>query len=289
MLSSKTIPFIVGILFLATVGCTSKPEKSNQTNDGYTSSNSGFRLKIHQKGNGNTPKVGDLILLTRVQSYNDSVMLDGKESVTIQLTNPEFQGDLYDALAHLHEGDSASILTPVDSLLKSPLYRDTEAAKLFKAGTFIKNEVKIIKVYNEDQLLAEAVHQKHPEAVQDPQGFYIIYLKKGSGPAAKAGQTISMHQTGSMLDGTLFSATDAVKAKDGGVFNPSIEYGPLKLKVGDEHLPIGWNRVFPLLHRGDRVLVYYPSYLMFGPKGDPFYGVPGFTSVIYEFDVLDLK
>jgi hypothetical protein len=34
---------------------------------------------------------------------------------------------------------------------------------------------------------------------------------------------------------------------------------------------------------------FFPSYLMFGPKGEPFYGVPPFTSVIYEFEILDLQ
>lgn len=286
-MKSINIWWLIGALFLAS--CDSKKESASQKDDGFRADESGFKIKIHQKGNGKSPQVGDLIQLVWKQSYQDSVMRNANEELTIQMTNPEFHGDLFQALLGLKEGDSATILVPIDSLLSSEKYRNAGLSKLFKPKTFIRNEVAIHRIYNEDQLLADTMKLRHPDVAMDPQGFYVVYLKKGSGSFAKMGNKIKVKQVGSMLDGTLFSTTDAVIAKDGGIFNPAIEYGPIELEVGNKNYPPGWNRLFPLLRKGDRVQVYFPSYLMFGPKGEPFYGVPPFTSVIYEFEILDLR
>jgi FKBP-type peptidyl-prolyl cis-trans isomerase len=285
----KQLNFLVFLGALWLVGCGSSTEEKTEKNDGFRTDESGFKVNVHKKGNGKSPQVGDLIQLVWKQSYQDSMMRNSNEELTIQMTNPEFHGDLFEALKGLKEGDSATILVPVDSLLKSEKYRNADLSKIFKPKTFIKNEVVIHRIYNEDQLLADTMKVRHSDVAMDPQGFYLIYLKKGNGPFAKAGQKIKVDHQGSMLDGTLFATTDAIKAKDGGIFNPSMEYGPIELEVGNKNYPPGWNRVFPLLRKGDHVQVYFPSYMMFGPKGEPYYGVPPFTSVIYEFNVLDLK
>ena len=277
----------MGALWL--MSCGSSNQEKTTKDDGFRTEESGFKIKIDKRGNGKSPQVGALIQLVWKQSYQDSVMRNANEELTIQMTNPEFHGDLFQALLGLKEGDSATILVPVDSLLSSEKYRKADLSKLFKPKTYIRNDVVIHRIYNEDQLLADTMKVRHPDVAMDPQGFYVVYLKKGNGPLAKLGSKMKVHQNGFMLDGTLFSSTDAVKAKDGAIFNPSIEYGPIELEVGNKNYPTGWNRLFPLLRKGDQVQVYFPSYLMFGPKGEPFYGVPPFTSVVYEFNVLDLK
>ena len=90
-----------------------------------------------------------------------------------------------------------------------------------------------------------------------PTKLVIKDIKKGTGPAAKAGQTVTVQ-----YDGVLF--------KDGKQFDASWDHGqPFSFPLGAGQVIPGWDQGLVGMKKGGRRVLTIPPDLAYGPNGSP--------------------
>jgi len=105
-------------------------------------------------------------------------------------------------------------------------------------------------------------------------GLQYIILKEGEGKVAKDGDTIAVHYTGTLLDGTKFdSSVDRNQ--------------PLSIALGEGQLIKGWVEMLRLMKKGEKVKTWIPSALAYGEYGNSV--IPGNSMLIFEMELLDIK
>lgn len=117
--------------------------------------------------------------------------------------------------------------------------------------------------------------EDNSKSMEDPNGLKIEDIKAGEGMEAKAGNTISVHYTGTLVDGTKFDS--------------SYDRGePLSFTLGIGQVIKGWdNGVLGMKIGGKRKLTI-PSALAYGKQGVPG-AIPPNATLIFEVELLDVK
>ena len=99
--------------------------------------------------------------------------------------------------------------------------------------------------------------------------------QEGSGPQAQKGQTVSVHYTGTLADGSKFDSS-----RDRGQ--------PIEFPLGQGHVIRGWDEGIAQLRVGDRARLTIPASLGYGERGIP--GViPGGATLIFDVELVDAK
>jgi len=102
-------------------------------------------------------------------------------------------------------------------------------------------------------------------------------IATGKGPLCTAGQTITVHYTGMLMDGTKFESS---RDRD----------QPFQFALG-AHPPqviVGWEQAVATMHVGDRRKVTIPWLLAYGAAGNP-PGIPAKADLVFDIEVLDAK
>jgi hypothetical protein len=120
------------------------------------------------------------------------------------------------------------------------------------------------------QANASAPQQQAP---QPPGELKIEDLVPGSGPAVKNGDVVSVHYTGTLLDGTKFDSS-----KDRGQ--------PFTTPIPGRVIQ-GWNRGIPGMKVGGKRKLIIPPSLGYGPPGQG--KIPPNSTLVFEIELLDIK
>lgn len=110
--------------------------------------------------------------------------------------------------------------------------------------------------------------------VVTPAGLRIIVTKAGSGPACKSGDTISLHYTGRLLDGS--------------VFDSSYERNhPLLFSLGQGYVIHGLDASIPGMRVGEERHVVIPPALGYGSvRNGP---IPADSTLVFDLELMDIK
>lgn len=93
---------------------------------------------------------------------------------------------------------------------------------------------------------------KRAEVVTTPSGLQYEVLKEGEGKQPKAGDSVTVHYTGKLIDGT--------------VFDSSVERGAPATFGVTQVIP-GWVEALQMMKEGAQWRLYIPSNLAYGPNG----------------------
>ena len=99
-------------------------------------------------------------------------------------------------------------------------------------------------------------------------------LKVGSGPEVKDGDTVVMHYSGKLEDGTQFDSS-----YDRGV--------PFETKIGVGYVIKGWDLGVPGMKVGGKRRLTIPYQLGYGKYGTA--GIPGFATLIFDVELVGMK
>ena len=121
---------------------------------GYKQTKSGLYYKFHSQNlSAIQPKLTDFLKVEMTCYLYDSLYYDwqgSQKEVYTQLREPVFAGDLQEAYAMMHVGDSASFYVKADSIAVLYYEQDPKAVGL-KPEDFFRYEVKLVEVKTEKE------------------------------------------------------------------------------------------------------------------------------------------
>lgn len=272
--------------------------------EGYTKAENGLHYKFftHDE-NGLKPVEGDGIrfkYVFRLKS-NDSIFVssaersqDGSGITNFGMTKSSFVGSIEDAMMMMAANDSASFIVSADSFfLKTS--RMPSLPPWVKPNDKIQVDIKMVEVITKAKLaenqkkqqdeiakMAEAEKPKLDAYLAENKittaptasGLIFIETQKGKGKEhPKATDVVTVHYTGTLLDGTKFDS--------------SVDKGQPATFSLTEVVP-GWVEGIQLMTKGGKAKLIIPSNLGWGARGaGP--QIPPFSTVLFDVELIDFK
>ncbi len=105
-----------------------------------------------------------------------------------------------------------------------------------------------------------------------PSGLHFEVVQAGTGATPKATDTVKVHYTGKLVDGS--------------VFDSSVQRGePAEFQL-DQVIP-GWTEGLQKVQKGGKIKLHVPPQLAYGDDGRP--SIPPGSTLIFEVELLDIK
>lgn len=271
--------------------------------EGYTKSDNGLHYKFFSHDeNGVKPTEGDGVAFKYIFKLksNDSVLVnsanvsqDGSGITRFVMPKSSFVGSIEDALMMMGVSDSASFVVSADSFFLKT--NKMQALPPFcKPHDHIQVDIKLVEVKTKKELeenqkkqqeemakMAEAEKPKMDQYLADNKidskptasGLIFIETMKGKGKEhPKATDEVTVHYTGTLLDGTKFDS--------------SLDRGePTKFPL-NQVIP-GWTEGIQLMTKGSKARLIIPSVLAYGPGGSG--PIPPYSTLIFDVELIDFK
>jgi FKBP-type peptidyl-prolyl cis-trans isomerase/parvulin-like peptidyl-prolyl isomerase len=128
--------------------------------------------------------------------------------------------------------------------------------------------------YNVDMALADEPAEDSGEAPAEEGQLESIDTLEGTGPEAKTGDTVEVHYTGYLEDGTIFDS--------------SVERGtPLSVVIGTGGVIQGWEQGLPGMKVGGKRTLIIPPSLAYGETGTG--SIPGNATLTFEIELVSVN
>jgi FKBP-type peptidyl-prolyl cis-trans isomerase len=265
-------------------------------NGEYQTTENGLKYKFYEKNpDGRVPVKGDIIEVSMSYQTPDTVLFNSAEMpqpLKMRLDEPVFKGDLYEGIYLMHEGDSATFACNTDSVFIK-LFRQKVTPAQFDSVENIMFNIKLISVKSQEEDAAEIeaaaelakgeemeILDKYLEdnnITEEPteSGLIFISTEKGNGKKAQKGETVIVHYTGYLLDGTKFDS--------------SVDRGqPFEFPLGAGRVIPGWDEGIAMLNVGGKATLIIPSSIAYGPRGAGGM-IPAYATLKFDVELLGIK
>lgn len=269
------------LLVVATVSCNKFK---------VTTTEDGDRLQIHEKGkSGKLAKEGDIINFDlEIKTAKDSVIKSSYKDgapFNVPIQKGYFKGSFENALFHIGEGDSTTVLVSADTLFKM---MGQPVPVEIGAGSDIRFIVKMHKIQSEEDFKKELADKKanEPKIIQEyvaknmkgasktaTGDLYYVEKTPGTGDLIKDGDEVRVKYVGKFMDGKVF---DETKAGD----------QPLPVKIGTGGVIPGWEIALKTMKKGGVSTFIIPSAVAYGEQGGG--PIAPNTPLVFDITVVDV-
>tara|TARA_B100000989_G_scaffold298263_1_gene286799 strand:+ start:5368 stop:6357 length:990 start_codon:yes stop_codon:yes gene_type:complete len=195
-------------------------------------------------------------------THKETPWLDGKHTVFGSVIEGQ---DVVDAIAQ------DDVIESIKIERKGNKAKEFDAAKIFDKKLKEINEEKDRKAKEAKKLIEEL--KKGSKTTSSGLSYKIT--KKGTGVKPESGQTVSVHYTGKLADGTKFDSSYDRNQ-------------PIEFPVGQGRVIKGWDEGILLLNVGSKATFIIPSDLAYGERGAG--GViPPNATLIFEVELVSVK
>jgi FKBP-type peptidyl-prolyl cis-trans isomerase len=272
---------------------------------GFKKSESGIYYKFHVE-NKDSLQAKEGSILTMSLRYRleidgkDTIFFDSKDmprAFEIKLAKSEFKGDIYEAFAMLHEGDSATFIINANGFFTKTAKYPTLPEGI-DTTTMMYFDVKLLNTETEEErqkaeaVLAEKLKAEETGKIQSfitknnvtvsptASGVYIITQNPGAGRGINKTDFVKMNLTVSAVDGKkIFSTLDNDR--------------PITFEYGQPFDTKGFDEAIATMKKGSKATVLVPSAMGFGERGKKDMSgqdiVAPFSPIVYDIEILDLK
>jgi peptidylprolyl isomerase len=265
---------------------------------GYDKTESGLYYKFHVKNkDAKLPEIGDILTVSMTYRTKDTVIFNSselKEEFRFPLDKPTFKGDIFEGLAMMHLGDSASFIVSADSLKKFGnlppldtglvLYFEIKLKHIQPKAEFEKQKLEFekqqtealekLKLGENDEILKYVADNKIKVKPSESGLFYISQLT-GSGTKVEKGKIAVIHYSATFLNGDkLFNSREKQKE-------------PVYIEMGKDIEIQGLEEGILKMRAGGKAKLIIPSALAYGEKGIK--GLIGpYAPLVYEVEVISV-
>ena len=283
---------ILGAALLLT--STSCQQDTDNRYEGYDKVEEGLYIKYHkQNQTAEAVEPGDILTMDlRYYTEDDSVLFDSKmngRDFQIPADSGQYEGDLMSAFLKLHKGDSATIIMGAENFftktagMPRPEFIDSTGMLYF--DVFVKNIQTIDELRAEmdsisnnrmksEAAMREAYLQENNITAEPlPSGLIFISKEKGTGEQAEAGKKVTVHYTGTLLDGTKFDS--------------SVDRGdPFEFTLGQGMVIPGWDEGIALMKEGGKATLIIPSDLGYGANPRPGGPIQPYSTLVFDVELV---
>ena len=257
----------------------------------YKKTKNGLYYKFyHQDALAVKPEITDFLKMSMVCYLRDSLYYDWGQEIYVQLSQPFFKGDLQEAYAMMHIGDSASFYVKADSVALLYYDQDPNAAGL-KPEDFFRYEVKLLEVKSEEEFmvdlerLKETMKKDSKKAMDEyiidnnitvspePSGIYIVTMEKGEGRCPIKGEKVEIDFSACLLDGQMVGTT----------FDSPDKFS---FVLGEGYTIQAWEEIIPKMHLGERVKAVIPFDMAYGEHSVG--SIPAYSNLVYDIKLLKI-
>lgn len=156
-------------------------------------------------------------------------------------------------------------------------YAKIEAAekKKHEAEKKKQDEKKANAKKEEPGLLQKYLKENKITAKPTASGLYYIEKAKGTGPQIHTGSKVSVHYTGTLLNGKKFDSSRDHGGK------------PFDVEIGKGNVIKGWEEGLLHMSKGGKAILIIPSSLAYGEQ--EMGGIPAFSTLVFDLEVVDVK
>lgn len=267
----------------------------------FDETESGLKYVFHEQRGGDMPRAEDILSMTMIYRLDDEVLFDSRETgmpMFLPLVEPEYPGDIYEALSMMAVGDSASFLIDGERFFMETagapelppflepgdqLIFDIQLDKAMDEDEFAEEQQRLMeemmeadmaRAEQEEGLMLEYLEQEGIMVEPTASGLYYIEEEAGDGPQPEAGDMVSVHYEGRLLDGT--------------VFDSSLERGePIEFMLGQGQVIPGWDEGISMMNVGGSARLVIPSHLAYGDRGaGP--TIPPYSTLVFDVELVDI-
>jgi len=260
---------------------------------------------IRRNSDAPLPKVSDIAEVNisyYTKGKKDSLIFDSKntpqKAILVQLKESSFKGDIMEVLTLMHVGDSAIFNLSADSFffktvgvkeLPKGITKGSELQFFVGMKDFkTEEQMRAMQAQLEEQEKATAQENQMKEGTlikdylqknnitQAPtaSGLIIITKTKGNGVKPSVGQKVTVHYTGTLMDGTKFDS--------------SVDRGdPFQFTLGQGQVIKGWDEGIAELEIGGSATLIIPSSIAYGPRGTGPIGP--YSPLVFEVQLLKVE
>jgi FKBP-type peptidyl-prolyl cis-trans isomerase len=122
--------------------------------------------------------------------------------------------------------------------------------------------------------LQKYLKEKKITAKPTTSGLYFIEKVKGTGPQAVAGKKVSMHYTGTLLDGKKFDS--------------SLDRGkPFEFTLGQGQVIKGWDEGVAMMKKGGKATFIIPSSIGYGER--EMGQITPYSTLVFDVELIDVQ
>ena len=264
----KTIMLII-LVTIVSINLFSVP-KGEEMN--YTKTDSGLEYVITEKGSGELATAGSRVKVHYTGKLEDGTKFDSSldrgEPFTFELGAGMVIKGWDEGIALMHIGDKA--------VLKIPPYLgygERGAGDMIPPNATLIFDVELLEIMPVIKIEEFDIEGKVSSKTES--GLEYILVWEGTGIKAAPGNTVNVHYTGYLEDGTIF---DSSLKRD----------QPFNFTLGMGRVIKGWDEGVALMKAGDKARLIIPADLGYGERGAG--GViPPNATLIFDVELLEVK
>jgi len=264
----KTIILII-IVTLVSINLFSVP-KGEEMN--YTKTDSGLEYVITENGDGVQATAGSRVKVHYTGKLEDGTefdsSLDRGEPFAFELGAGMVIKGWDEGIALMHVGDKAVLKIP-----SNLGYGERGAGAMIPPNATLIFEVELLEIKPPVKIEEFDIEGKVKSKTES--GLEYILVKEGNGIKAAAGNTVNVHYTGYLEDGTVF---DSSLKRD----------QPFSFVLGMGRVIKGWDEGIALMKVGDKVRLIIPADLGYGERGAGGI-IPPNATLIFDVELLEVK
>ena len=231
---------------------------------------SGLQYVDEVIGTGKSPKAGDKVRVHYTGTLEDGTKFDSSRDRNQPFEFPLGVGRVIkgwdEGVATMKEGGKRKLIIPSELG-----YGEKGAGKVISPGATLLFDVELIEVV--EKFVDTDFLLPGKEEVTES-GLRMIIHKEGNGEIPQAGQTVIVHYTGLLENGSQFDSSH-----DRG--------RPFNFQLGQGRVIKGWDEALALMSKGEKRTLIIPPAIGYGSRGTG--NIPPNSTLIFEVELIDFK